>query len=546
MESNTATSTPEPEIDNGAGSPEEFVEVRAANEKKSEATILEETNPEETSAVSIENEQNVIGEAAGKQEDEPVVDESARGTAAVSYEEMMISYEEMMKQLVKVLKEINILLRDQNQSLGHENQCLSNENQRLQKLQLDDTWLDGWNTQIFRCTDCNRPFGTQTRLLDHRKTWHSAGSSKIENYAQAGINSNPVGIDELKEIFQSGDLILETTKGDGSVGYVVSSQVLCMTSKVFLKMMGRDSLFKEAIDVRRANVLGFHPAVVTVEDDHQALEFILNVLHHRHDMLPKVLSFPELVRIAEICDKYELQLALKPTLDRFLEPYKTNLTGCHYRDWLLVSYVFGYEDIFSQISKELVLTGFWVNKLRFFSAGLFSPSYSLSSCTPSSITGKHYLPTIVPERGLMKPDKLETQRQETVDKIRNHIESVQADLSSSWKCRASFNQKACEALALGHLIKSVAQSRLNEDETWNQSLRSISIQLKGIADLCFPAMVYNGRTADAHIYCSWVPELRRVVNEAVNSVEGLKISDFPSCRRAARFAIIGSAVLTER
>jgi predicted Ser/Thr protein kinase len=398
MESNTATSTPEPEIDNGAGSPEEFVEVRAANEKKSEATILEETNPEETSAVSIENEQNVIGEAAGKQEDEPVVDESARGTAAVSDEEIRASDVEKTKLLeekAQLMDEIKIL-RNENQRLGHENQCLSNENQRLQKLQRGDTWLDGWNTQIFRCTDCNRPFGTQTRLLDHRKTWHSAGSSKIENYAQAGINSNPVGIDELKEIFQSGDLILETTKGDGSVGYVVSSQVLCMTSKVFLKMMGRDSLFKEAIDVRRANVLGFHPAVVTVDDDHQALEFILNVLHHRHDMLPKVLSFPELVRIAEICDKYELQLALKPTLDRFLEPYKTNLTG-GYRDWLLISYVFGYEDIFNQISKELVLTGFWIrNQLWFFSAGLFRPSYSLSSCTPSSIIGTYYFaPTIV-------------------------------------------------------------------------------------------------------------------------------------------------------
>jgi hypothetical protein len=239
-----------------------------------------------------------------------------------------------------------------------------------------------------------------------------------------------------------------------------------------------------------------------------------------------------LVRIAEICDKYELQLALKPTLDRLLEPHKTNLTGGHYRDWLLVSYVFGEADIFSRISKELILTGAWSGDWLHFpnsEGGPSSTSLTLSWCTPSSITGKHYLPTIVPERGLMKPDKLETQRQETVDKIRNHIESVQADLSSSWKCRASSNQMACEALVLGHLIKAVAQNRLNEDETWNQSLRSISTQLKGIATLFLPGIcLYNGMTSAAHTSCSWVPELRRVVDDAVNSVEGLKISDFPS------------------
>jgi hypothetical protein len=376
-----STSTPDPvgeNVDVGPANP--------ANDSKPDDATPVGTKPQDTSAVAIESGSNSTVAAEVKQDGQPVANESAFGAAGGDGKETIEPGN----------AEKRSLLEEKAQLMDEEIKRLHKEIQRLQKIQLDDTWLDGWNTQIFRCTDCNRPFGTQTRLLDHRKTWHSAGSSKIENYAQAGINSNPVGIDELKEIFQSGDLILETTKGDGSVGYVVSSQVLCMTSKVFLKMMGRDSLFKEAIDVRRANVLGFHPAVVTVDDDHQTLEFILNVLHHRHDMLPKVLAFPELVRIAEICDKYELQLALKPTLDRFLEPYKTNLTG-GYRDWLLVSYVFGYEDIFSQISKELVLTGFWFgNQFWFFSAGLFRPSYSLSSCTPSSIIGTYYFaPTIV-------------------------------------------------------------------------------------------------------------------------------------------------------
>jgi hypothetical protein len=356
MDSNTGTPTPNPEIDKGS-------------EKLFEGTS--------TCAVSAKNEQDMTAEMMGKQNERLVVDKNTYDPASVSDEAIGASDVEKRK-----LLEENVQLQDQIK-------LLRNEIQRLEKLELDDTWLDSWDAQIFRCTDCDRPFGTRTRLLDHRKTWHSAGSGDKEKYAKAGSNLKPAGITELKKIFEGGDLILKTSqRGGRTVGYLVSSQVLCMTSKVFLKMLGRDSLFKEAMDVRRANVLGFQPAVVTVDDDDKALEFILQFIHHRHDMLPAALVFPELVRIAEICDKYELQLALKPTVDKFLEPHKKNLTGSLYRDWLLVSHVFGYADIFSKISKELILTGSWTGNSLLFSDGASIP---LSSCTPSSVTGTHHL-----------------------------------------------------------------------------------------------------------------------------------------------------------
>jgi hypothetical protein len=147
----------------------------------------------------------------------------------------------------------------------------------------------------------------------------------------------------------------------------------------------------------------------------------------------------------------------------------------------------------------------------------------------------------------MKPDMLEKQRQETVDKIREHIERVQADRSSNWKCKGQANQKECEALVLGHLIKSIDQNRLNEDETWNQSLKSISAKLKWIADLTFPlTYYYNGgyQGRAAHTTCSWVPELHRIVDEALNKVEGLKLSDFPSSGHTTRFVNIWTTVVT--
>jgi hypothetical protein len=139
----------------------------------------------------------------------------------------------------------------------------------------------------------------------------------------------------------------------------------------------------------------------------------------------------------------------------------------------------------------------------------------------------------------MKPDKLEQQRRDSVDKIRRQVESIQAERSASGTCKGSANRKECEALVLGHLIKSMAECRLNEDETWNQSLMSISRRLKGIADLYLPQIYsYGCSPYPFHTKCSWVPELHRIVDDALNAVEGLKLSDFPSSRHTTRFGNI--------
>jgi hypothetical protein len=112
--------------------------------------------------------------------------------------------------------------------------------------------------------------------------------------------------------------------------------------------------------------------------------------------------------------------------------------------------------------------------------------------------------------------------------------------------KGSANKKECEALGFGHLIKSVAEWRLNEDETWNQGLRSIASQLKGVADLYLPYRERGSHNYAAHNKRSWVPELHRVVDEAPNSVEGLTLSDIPSSGHTARFVNIWSAVVTAR
>ncbi|KAA8894536.1 hypothetical protein FN846DRAFT_973635 [Sphaerosporella brunnea] len=430
-------------------------------------------------------------------------------------------------------------LREKNHDLSRRQQNSVQTISVLHKVTLEqskgDVWLDNWDPCIFRCTKCNRPLATRERLDLHQARWHSPGLERLEigKYASPQREAGP----ELEKLVKDGDLILQTPLRS----FLVSSQVLCMTSKVFQKMCGRASPFKEAADVRRANVLGCSPAVICLEDDLEALKFILMVLHHRHDMLPPNLGFDALVEVAGICDKYEFHSSLKLVVDNYLEPHKSILTSDSdgYENWLFLSYVFGHAEAFTQVSKKLILAmSFPGDHLQCYSRPCVS--CALSNYTPSAII-----------------DKILEKRQTAVDKIRNHVESIQTQWSHSSgekatrHCTRARDQDACDALLLGHLINSVAKHRLNEDQTWKQSLQSIANGIKQIPNLCFPGESVStigpgiftrpgsGSSIDfkhpyrttTHLNCTWVTALQRTTVECINSIEGLQLSDFASSQR---------------
>ncbi|KAA8898264.1 hypothetical protein FN846DRAFT_962707 [Sphaerosporella brunnea] len=433
------------------------------------------------------------------------------------------------------LREKNQQLREENQELREKNQQLTAESRKsndllgattkkLREALLSDAWLEEWDSQIFRCTKCNRPLGTRERLLEHQKFWHSANSPGIGLY----VRPRPNGLGELQELMKDGDLVL-TFKSFfyPSISYLVSSHVLCMTSRVFLKMFGRASPYKEAAAVRRANVLGSSPAVISLEDNGQAFGFILQLLHHRHDLVPQTLDFGVLVRVAAICDKYEFHGALKQTIDKYLDPYKTKVASRGYEDWLLVSYVFGYADLFTKASQSIILTGPWNYQNESFHTAISSV---LSPFTPYTLI-----------------DKPTEKRKEARDKIRRHVESIQAEWSQTLGedtkqiCKIKDNAKECDALLFGHLVQSDAKYCLREDETWGKSLESISALINQIPDLYLPSMptktsVPSKTALDllcrpgslSHANCSWVPKLKLRTDTCIASIEGLQLSDFPS------------------
>jgi hypothetical protein len=149
-------------------------------------------------------------------------------------------------------------------------------------------------------------------------------------------------------------------------------------------MFGPESQFKEAIDVRRAE-RGYGPAVVPLHDEPEALELILNTLHHCNDKLPGVIPFEQMVEVAGICDKYELQCALHFVADMWSSSLWSLDTK--HEDWLLISWVFGYRDKFTQVSEELIKNSVWKPGLGLvFGEGDWGTV--LSDATPEAVISK--------------------------------------------------------------------------------------------------------------------------------------------------------------
>jgi len=250
---------------------------------------------------------------------------------------------------------------------------------------VDDSWVEDWDMTVVRCGACKRPFVTKERLADHMRVWHSFGSPRLEPYGKLSPSSADFDDDQIVTIVKGGDLFIEVAVPDDcrfpdgyippyKIRFQVVASALWMTSRVFYSMFGPKSPFQEALNLRRSHIsgLGLPPAVVTLDDDRDALEYIFKVLHHRLELLP-VADKSLMVEVAAVCDKYELHSAIQHIADKyFLSRAQSASDG--YSDWLFIAYVFGYDDVFTKASLELILSE-------------ENPISTISIYTPQKVTG---------------------------------------------------------------------------------------------------------------------------------------------------------------
>jgi hypothetical protein len=179
-------------------------------------------------------------------------------------------------------------------------------------------------------------------------------------------------------IAHDGDVILHVISSAESNSYLVCSHVLCASSVVFRKMLGKESNFAEAVALRESPP---EPVPVNLEDDPVVMGIILQWLHFQHKKVPRKLSVDQLVQAAIICDKYGLHEALQLISETWTQAVRSTN---HPEDWLLISWVFGPEDIFTSTSRVLTLSG-----LSDSNGDLVFGTYkgTLHECVPASISG---------------------------------------------------------------------------------------------------------------------------------------------------------------
>ena len=157
----------------------------------------------------------------------------------------------------------------------------------------------------------------------------------------------------LVTIDRDGDLRMKfATKEDGE-GLLVNRHTLCLSSSVFRAMLGVDSPFKES--ARNATADGGIQDVTFEDDDFKTMEILMNVIHLQHHNVPRGVSFEQLDKIAQLCDKYDLVRSLGPWPELWSKPYEVKIETEGYERWLFIAIVFKNAPVYYRITKHLIL-----------------------------------------------------------------------------------------------------------------------------------------------------------------------------------------------
>jgi hypothetical protein len=169
------------------------------------------------------------------------------------------------------------------------------------------------------------------------------------------------GMSNLKgycEIARCGDIILIVPAGAGTMKLKVSSHVLCTASPVFRTMLGPNSKFKEACELRKCSVETPYEHSLT-EDCPEALMVTLLVLHCRSGMVPVDLAFRNLVELAIVCDKYSCPEGLLPWMETWTASWTPLILTRGYEEWLFIAWVFGIKEGFEELSRKIILESYF-------------------------------------------------------------------------------------------------------------------------------------------------------------------------------------------
>lgn len=151
---------------------------------------------------------------------------------------------------------------------------------------------------------------------------------------------------ETQEIAPDGDVILVV--GPDKIKLRVHALFLKIASKVFNAMLGPH--FREGQGTSSA----FPKEILMPDDDAETMAFICNIIHHRNDAIPRVLSPQKVIKVAIYADKFDSVVALRHSMSWWL-----NLKGVYdpadISRLMAAAYMFDNLKVFEETTRALVL-----------------------------------------------------------------------------------------------------------------------------------------------------------------------------------------------
>ncbi|KAF8252008.1 hypothetical protein K440DRAFT_537513, partial [Wilcoxina mikolae CBS 423.85] len=163
------------------------------------------------------------------------------------------------------------------------------------------------------------------------------------------------------------EIALTTSTIDAT--YRVSSHQLCSSSCVFRAMLGPQSSFSEANGLRhhkRSSSTALSEGslfqiIAKEEHDPTALATVFYVLHGRAEYIPESVTFESLLEIAIICDYYDCAPTMRPWDEIWMSPLRSLTSKPGYESWLFISWVFGNQSAFGEMTANFSKSGVMVD-----------------------------------------------------------------------------------------------------------------------------------------------------------------------------------------
>lgn len=179
------------------------------------------------------------------------------------------------------------------------------------------------------------------------------------------------------EIVPDGDMLLNV---NSEARFKVSSAILCLASPVFRVILGPNSSFKEACTFRETRT---KPYTLLLDDpDYKTFSILLYAIHLQSDKVTRPLDYKTMQKLATICDKYDCARAVESWV-----PLWKKLTVDSHVSRLFVAWVFRIDNVFTSLSKRIILEGYYEKLNGTF---LIGDGYALNPLIPDAVVGEYF------------------------------------------------------------------------------------------------------------------------------------------------------------